>query len=225
MLCWQWILLWTISVCEPSRRLVAFSPFSELAFGNGETERLCLGGSELLGWLTFVYLKCTFRRTPVSFVDAPFPLWQRCPVVVCEMAGCFLMKSLSVSLPKVNGPKPWWQTGSAMPSPSKVIPWRGYCQLMAPMWNDYRSFSGRPVWVVVARTRQVTVSCLSPSLAGLFLRLRQKGNSVPWRPSVLLLSYLLEVSLTFPLIATLQFHTFWKAFFKNRIIFLKLLFL
>lgn len=97
-------------------------PFSEWGFGNGENESLCLGGSELLGWLTFVYLKCTCRKTLILFVDASFPLWQRCPAVVSEMAGRSLMKSLSVSLLKANGHKPCWQTDSVAPSPSKVIP-------------------------------------------------------------------------------------------------------
>lgn len=63
LLCWQQILLRSISVCEPSRRPVTFSPFSELGAGSGETGHLCLGGSELLGWLTFMHLKCTCRRT------------------------------------------------------------------------------------------------------------------------------------------------------------------
>lgn len=191
---------------SPAGDFALFSPFSELGFGSGEPECLCLGGSGLLGWLAVPWNPLGVGH--FSLADAPIPLWQRCPVVVFGVAAALSWKA---SVWACSGAQAVVVDRRVVPSPGKLYHREG-----TVTYSGCRGSSiGLPE--AVAHVRLVTVSCSSPLLAP--ARAGRKQCSLD--TAFLLFSCLLEVTLTLLSIATLQFHTFWKAFFKNRIISLK----
>lgn len=96
---------------SPAEDLELFSPFSELGFGNGEPECLCLGGSGVLGWLAVPETHLeedTFHLQMLPSPSGRDALWL-----------CLVWLQLYPERPQcepAQGPRPWWLTGGWCPA-------------------------------------------------------------------------------------------------------------